>query len=82
MAPKNLTAATFHRTGWRMLRGLLIAVVVIFHLVMLVDCIGRQPTYFAGSSSRVAWILAIILIPVLGPLAYMVVMLGKPGPVS
>lgn len=63
-----------------MLRGLLIAVLVIFHLVMLVDCFQRHPTYFAGSLPRLAWALLILLVPLLGPLAYMLVMLAKPGP--
>jgi hypothetical protein len=63
-----------------MLRTLLIAVVAILHVVVLIDCVQRHPTYFAGSIPRAVWIGVILLIPVAGPLAYMITMIGKPGP--
>lgn len=62
-----------------MLRGLLIAVVAVLHVVVLFDCVQRHPVYFAGSIPRAVWIV-ILLIPVVGPLGYMITMLGKPGP--
>jgi hypothetical protein len=48
--------------------------------VVLIDCVQRHPTYFAGSIPRAVWIGVILLIPVAGPLAYMITMIGKPGP--
>lgn len=62
-----------------MFRALLIAVVIVLHVVMLIDCARRHPTYFADSTPRVAW-FAILMVPLFGPLAYMITMLGKPGP--
>ena len=63
-----------------MLRGLIIAVIALFHVVMLIDCTQRDTTYFDGSIPRAVWIGVILLIPVVGPLVYMITMLGKPGP--
>jgi len=65
-----------------MLQGVLIFLLAIFHVVILIDCAQRQPSYFAGSTSRGVWLAVILLIPLFGPLAYMVAMLGKPGPVA
>lgn len=65
-----------------MLRALVLLLLLIVDVATVIDWARRPSSYFTSSSARVGWLLVILLVPLLGPFAYAISMMGKPGPVT
>ena len=61
----NLTAAIFNLLG---VDGVIILLIPLFTLWMSIDCAVYERSQ---DSDKIVWILIILFVPILGPLAYL-----------